>query len=221
MAVVVIADQVRIPKSVVDLASFRRWIDADDFPEEGRIDYLAGELWVDMSWEQVFTHNQVKSEFNMVLGRLVKKGRLGRYFPDGLRLSNLDADLSVQPDGTFIAQSSFRERVRLIEGAQWGHIEVEGTPDMVLEIISDSSVKKDTIRLPQLYWEAGIPEFWLVDVRRDRLSFNILCRAAKGYVAVRKKAGWVPSAVFGSSFRLTRTTDELGHPEYTLAVRSG
>jgi hypothetical protein len=38
-------------------------------------------------------------------------------------------------------------------------------------------------------------------------------------VTVRKHGGWVKSAVFGKSFRLTEQTDPLGHPEYTLAVR--
>ena len=43
--------------------------------------------------------------------------------------------------------------------------------------------------------------------------------AARGYRATPKKGGWLASAVFGKSFRLTRQADELGHPEYTLAVR--
>jgi hypothetical protein len=46
-----------------------------------------------MSKEQVFTHNQLKQEFNLVIGGLVKAQRLGRFFPDGLLLTNDRAQL--------------------------------------------------------------------------------------------------------------------------------
>src|SRR2546427_408973 len=39
------SNQVSVPSWVTDLASFRAWADADDFPEEGRIWYLKGEVW--------------------------------------------------------------------------------------------------------------------------------------------------------------------------------
>src|SRR5947208_16771685 len=103
MSTVVLYDErVHIPSWVVDLVWFRRWAQSAEFPEKGRICYLKGEVWVDMSKEQFFTHNQVKQEFNLVLGGLVKAGRLGRYLPDGMLLSNESADLSSQPDGTFL-----------------------------------------------------------------------------------------------------------------------
>jgi len=45
-------NRVKIPDWVVDLESFRRWADADDFPKSGRIFWLNGEVGVDMSKEQ-------------------------------------------------------------------------------------------------------------------------------------------------------------------------
>lgn len=220
MPAIIISGDVLIPEWVKDLRSFRCWYDSDDFPEQGRIDYLAGEVWVDMSWEQVFTHNQPKTEFTVVLGGLAKSQKRGRYFADGLRISNLVADISVQPDGTFISTQTMREaNIKLIEGAREGFIEIEGTPDMALEIISESSVKKDTARLFTLYWKAGIKEYWLVDVRGTRLRFDIYRAGAKGYIATRKTGGWVKSQVFGKAFRLVRGQDEFGHPEYTLEAR--
>jgi hypothetical protein len=59
----------------------------------------------------------------------------------------------------------------------------------------------------------------LVDARGTELRFDILRKGPKGYSAVRRKAGWLKSAVFGHEFQLTQRTDELGHPKYTLAVR--
>lgn len=132
-------------------------------------------------------------------------------------LTNEEADLSCQPDGIFIAHETFRkDRVKLVEGAKEGHVELLGSPDMVLEIISSSSVEKDTVTLRDLYWRAGIRESWLVDSRGDEEQSHILRYTPKKYVAARPKKGWLPSSVFGRSFRLLRTLDADGNPDYTL-----
>src|SRR5262249_37330292 len=98
-------------------------------------------------------------------------------------------------------------------------LEVEGAPDMVLEVVSATSVRKDTVELRTLYWAAGIPEYWLVNPLGETLEFDILRRTARGDVPVRKQAGWVKSGVFGKSFRLTRSVDATGLAGYPLEVR--
>jgi Uma2 family endonuclease len=218
--VVVEDDQVSVADGVVDLESFRRWVGRDDFPETGRICYFKGEVWIDLSWQEVFSHNQLKTELTYALVGVVKARRLGRFFPDGLRLTSLGSKFSVVPAGTFVSTESLRtKRVQLVEAKRNGYIELEGIPDMVLEVVSPSSVKKDTVDLRELFADAGIPECWLVDARREPLRFEVLHHTAKGYVSTRKQAGWLGSGVFGQSFRLTQQVNDLGHPEYTLEVR--
>lgn len=212
--------QVDIPDWVVDIESFRRWTDTTEFPQNTRVWWLKREVWIDVSKEQVFTHLGVKNEFYYVLTGLVKAGQLGLFLPDGLLLSNFAAEISGNPDATFLSNDTLRsDRVRLIEGVEGGYVEVQGTLDMVLEVVSRSSEEKDLVVLRQAYWEADIPEYWLVDARKDPLRFDILRYSRRGYVATRKTQGWVKSAVFGKSFRLTKKTNDLGHPEYTLAVK--
>jgi Uma2 family endonuclease len=212
--------EVRIPEWVRDRPSFQRWLRSDDFPETGRIAFLAGEVWADMSKEQLFSHNQLKQEFNLVLGGLAKADKHGRWFPDGAMLGNAEVDFTSRPDGTFVTRETFATgKVRCVEAVKEGFLELEGTPDMVFEAISDSSVQKDTVLLRRLYWEAGIQEYWLVDVRGDRLRFEILRWTAKGYVSVRRQQGWLRSEVFGKSFNLSRDFDEDENPEYTLSWR--
>jgi Uma2 family endonuclease len=214
------SEQLTIPPWVVDLESFRRWTDMEEVPEKERIWYLKGEIWIDMSKEQLFSHNQVKVEVTIVLGGLDKTGKLGRFFTDGLRVTNVQADISGLPDATFVSTKSLETgQVRLIEGKAGGYTELEGTPDMILEVISRSSVRKDNVVLREAYYTAGIPEFWLVDARREPLQFDILRHTAKGYVATRKQGGWLRSAVFGKAFQLTQQTGADGYPEFTLAVR--
>ncbi|HVA50888.1 MAG TPA: Uma2 family endonuclease [Pirellulales bacterium] len=218
--IVVYDDAVHIPDGIGNLADFRHWMRSDEFPEAARICYLSGQVWVDMSKEQIFTHNQVKQEFNLVIGGLVKAERLGRYFPDGLYVTNDLANLASQPDGTFVSRQSLKSgRVRLVEGEKEGYLELAGSPDMVLEVVSASSVEKDTETLRDLYWRAGITEYWLVDARTDRLAFTILRHAAGGYAAARKQGGWIKSGVFDRRFRLTCGTDDAGNPEYGLSMR--
>src|SRR5262249_45787390 len=66
--IVLYDDEVRIPDGIKTLAAFRRWAHSDDFPQTGRTCFLDGQVWLDMSKEQIFTHNQVKQEFNLVVG---------------------------------------------------------------------------------------------------------------------------------------------------------
>ncbi len=213
-------ESVHIPGWVIDLASFRKWYQSDDFPKQGRLGYLDGGIVVDLSMEQFFSHNQVRTEFGAVLHFLVKSDQLGRFVTDGMLLSNVEADFATEPDGAFLSHETLNSgQVRLLEGSRGGAIELEGTPDMVLEIVSDSSVRKDTVALKAAYAEAGIREYWLVDARGEKPSFDIFSRSAKGYVAGRKQAGWLKSAVFGKSFRLVQSVDKRGDPVFTLEVR--
>jgi Uma2 family endonuclease len=225
MCAIVIANRtpenaVRIPDWVSDFESFRRWTFSDAFPEEGQFSYLDGELWVDLSMEQLFTHNQVKAAYTHGIMSLLAEIRTGRYVPDRMRLVHPESGLSTEPDGLFYAWETVRNgRLRLIETEEQGCLDLEGATDMVLEVVSATSVRKDTEILRDLYWRAGIPEYWLVDARKYPLRFEILRHTPEGYVAVESHGGWLRSEVFGRAFLLTQQTDPLGHPEYTLAVR--
>lgn len=213
-------NEVSIPNWVDSLQAFRRWADQPDFPKKGQIWWLRGQVWADMSKEQIFSHVLVKTEYTVVLGGLVRKEQSGLHLTDGVLLSNFAADISGNPDGMFLSTATLEsDRVRLIEGARGGYTEIQGSPDMVLEILSDSSEQKDKEELREAYWQAGISEYWLVDARPQPLHFDIFRHAARGYVASRKQQGWLKSAVFGRSFRLRQHMNRLRHPEYTLEVR--
>lgn len=208
---------VRIPLWVVNHASYCRWTESDEFPERGQYAYLDGEIWVDSSMERL-GHNQIKTRFATTLTLLTDEGQTGRFLGDRMLLTNKDAGLSTEPDGMYIHTRSFQSgKVGLDHGAE--SLVVEGTPAMVLEVVSPTSVQKDTVILRDLYWRAGIPEYWLVEPDRNDLTFHILRHGSKGYTAARRQSGWLKSAVFGRSFRLTCGADQFGVPTYTLDVR--
>jgi Uma2 family endonuclease len=217
MSTVNIADQACIPDWITDLESFRRWARADGYPESGTISWLDGAIWVDFSMEQFFSHNQVKVPFGFAIVSLLQQTRTGRFVADRMLLSHPKADFATEPDGLYYHWSTMQSgRLRLVEGPKQGCVELEGTPDMVLEIVSRTSVRKDTEVLRDLYWRAGIPEYWLVDARGANPSFEILKHSTDGYHATESTERGIHSEVFDKSFRLVKQTDPLGHPEFLL-----
>ena len=99
------------------------------------------------------------------------------------------------------------------------YVEIQGSPDWVLEVVSQSSVAKDTLELPVLYHRAQIGEYWLVDARGVEISFQILVRGQSAYEAIKPRAGWTRSPLFQRRFRLTRRLNRLGRWTYTLEMK--
>jgi Uma2 family endonuclease len=216
MHVIVLEDKGTIPGWVVDHASFRRWAYSAEYPTAGRFGYFRGRLWVDMSRERD-SHNQLRMDVLTSIGN--RAGDRGRYYTAGMMLTNTAVGFSTEPDGIFAFWDTFRSgRLRLVHGAAAD--DLEGVPDWVLEVVSPESAWKDNKELPELYWRAGIAEFWRIDPRGPDLRFDLLRYTANGYRAVRARDGWRKSDVFGAAFRLTQAADPLGHPAYALEVES-
>ncbi len=215
-----VEEEVRIPGNVANVEAFRRWAVSDDFPERGRFAFLRDAVWVDLSMEQLFTHNRVKTRITSILDDLATAHDVGYFFSDRALLTHPEVGLSTEPDGLFVAYDTIQKgRVQIVEGRAGGHVELLGSPDMVLEVVSARSERKDTETLRQLYWEAAVPEYWLVDARGAEPRFDLLVRKPRGYAAARKQGGWARSPVFARSFQLKRQTDPLGHPQFSLSVR--
>jgi Uma2 family endonuclease len=221
MAVRFYEEAVQIPAGINDLDAFRHWAKSDDYPRRGRFAFLRGKLWVDMSMEQAFSHNRVKVRFTTVLDDLVAADDSGYVFGDRMLLSNPAAGVSNEPDVMYVSFASLDAgRASLVPGAEGGFVEVLGSPDMVLEVVSNSSVRQDTRELVEDYWRAGIAEYWLVDARGEQPVFDLLRSGADGYVRARRQSGgWLKSQVFGRSFRFTQSTDARGFPQYAVDVR--
>jgi Uma2 family endonuclease len=210
-----------VPPAAHTLAGFRAWALSEDFPDRGRMTFVGGELIIDMSPEYFETHNLIKTEITAVIYGLVKARRSGQVFSDRYFFSNPAAGVSTEPDAMFANSSSLRDgRCRVVRSSQPGiGEELVGSPDWVLEILGPSSRRKDTKLLRDAYFQAGIPEYWLVDALGEEVDFQILVPEANGYVAVEAKAGWLASPTFRSAFRLTREPGDDGFWQYTLHVQ--
>jgi Uma2 family endonuclease len=205
-----VEENFRIPEDASSFSGFQRWIESREFPETGRIDYLEGDVEVDMSPEDLFTHGAPKTAITSKLYILVDGAGLGNVFTDSTRLASRFADLSVEPDVLVVLHDSLATgKVRLSPAARRkgpGRFSgLEGATDLVVEIVSDGSVKKDTQRLPPLYARAGVPELWIVDARGEDLRFEIHSLHNGRYQTVQPDTGgWLRSPHLGRAFRLIR-----------------
>ncbi len=64
---VIFEEQVAIPLGIASLAQFREWAASEDFPQRGRIDFIAGDIEVDMSPEDLLCHGSPKIEIIRVV----------------------------------------------------------------------------------------------------------------------------------------------------------
>jgi Uma2 family endonuclease len=217
LAEIVINGNVHIPSWVIDHDSFRRWAFSEAFPERGRFAWLDGRLWVDLSMETDF-HSQIKTVITIVLGSIVLNEALGRFYADGMLISNKAIGLSCEPDAMFVSNSRLEKgQAQLQMGDK--SLEINGSVDMALEVISKSSIDKDLGNAMQLYAKAAISEYWLVDSTIDSPELVIMRLRSGKYVAARKHGGWVRSHVFGRSFCLTCQKDANGLSQFNLETK--
>lgn len=213
--------ELRVPAWVVDHPSFLKWLRSGAVPEDVQVGYINNEVWVETMPERAFPHNKIKTLIARVLDGLVEDNNLGVYFGDGMTFTSEEGGFTSVPDGIFISQKSIDERLVKLTGGKRSHQDTElvGTPDLLVEVVSDSSEYKDTEWLMANYWNAGVTEYWVIDGRTEPLRFTIHRRGPKGYAAVRKNEGWSRSGVLGRSFRFVERSQKLGFTTYRLEVR--
>ena len=76
-----------------------------------------------------------------------------------------DDENVVQPDILFIS----KERLNII-----GEKNLQGAPDLVIEILSESNAYRDLIQKKKLYARHGVKEYWIVVPGEKTIDINIL-----------------------------------------------
>jgi Uma2 family endonuclease len=123
-----------------------------EFPEDGnRHELVAGDHVVTPAPN--IRHQRLVGELFARLRAFVKEQSLGELLvaPTDVVLSEHDV---VQPDLLFVA----REHLDRI-----GEAHVDGPPDLVVEIVSEATRRRDEVLKRHLYDRHGVGEYWLVD----------------------------------------------------------
>lgn len=114
-----------------------------------RYELIGGELIVVPSPRP--KHQKIANRFFAALDRFVLINNLGEVNGDvDVHLG----DMVVAPDVFFIA----KDRLNII-----GELNIQGAPDLVVEILSPSTVVHDKKKKSQIYLKHGVKEYWLVD----------------------------------------------------------
>jgi len=123
-----------------------------DIPNDGRrYEILDGELCVTPAARP--RHQLVSANLVWILEQHVRPRRAGLIFTAPIDLI-LAPTTVLQPDLVFIA--SGRESIITGRG-------IEGPPDLVVEILSESSVRQDRGTKAALYARFAIPHYWILD----------------------------------------------------------
>ena len=118
--------------------------------DDERYELIEGELV--MTPSPIPKHQRISRELEFGIIKFVKANDLGEVFyaPCDVYLDNENV---VQPDILFIS----KERLNII-----GEKNIQGAPDLVIEIISESTAYRDLVQKKKLYAKFGVKEYWIV-----------------------------------------------------------
>jgi Uma2 family endonuclease len=158
--------------------------DLEDIPEEhvgDRHELIDGELVatpVPITRHQIISMNIVSA-----LDRFVRGGNLGMVFhaPTGIRFTPYDLLI---PDICFVA----RDRLHVI-----GPKTIDAPPDLVVEILSPGTKRRDLTTKRDLFARFGVQEYWIVDPGTHTVT--VLSLVGKQYQPVPEDDGAIVSRV--------------------------
>src|SRR6266542_4280007 len=116
----------------------------------------------------------------------VKRQKLGKVFIALIDVV-LDEENTVQPDLVFVATAN----LGIIQRRA-----IFGTPDLLVELISPSSVRRDRYDKKELYARFGVKEYWLGDPANKSLEILTLKEGHYELHCAAEEKGKLTSLVF-------------------------
>jgi len=124
------------------------------------------ELWdgeIVMSPAPTPSHQGIVLNFATLLRDVVRARKLGRVF-----VSPIDVVLSqrraVQPDVIYISSG----RLHIIQDV------IRGVPELVAEVVSEGSWRRDRVEKKGLYEQFGVAEYWIIDPEAHTIEVFVL-----------------------------------------------
>ena len=121
-----------------------------ELEDEKRYEVIEGELI--MAPAPIPYHQAVSRNITYAMWDYVKKKKLGVVYDAPIDVV-FDEHNVLQPDILFISE----ERIGIV-----GDKAIVGVPDLVVEVVSPSTLGRDTVRKKAIYERFGVKEFWLV-----------------------------------------------------------
>lgn len=128
----------------------------NELPPESRYELRHFNL-LDMSPAPKPRHQEISSNLNDLFKGFIRKNKLGKVFFAPIDVHFASGEVC-QPDLVFIA----KEQAHIV-----GESAIEGTPMLIVEVVSKGSVARDYIEKKEDYERFGVQEYWIVDPRNE------------------------------------------------------
>jgi Uma2 family endonuclease len=156
MAVEMLRQSPASPSS--DLGPFRKR-DYLELPDEPRCELILGRLYATPNL--TFLHRAVASLLMLRLHEVARRtGGVAAIAPLDVTLADHSV---VQPDVIYVSAS----RLGIVEDR------IEGAPDLLVEVLSPGTSRRDRNEKLKLYAESGVREYWIVDSIECQIEFLV------------------------------------------------
>jgi Uma2 family endonuclease len=127
-------------------------------PDNGNFELLNGQIYFIASPKP--SHQRISLRLSYFLAACVIPNNLGEIFTAPMDVVFTEYD-TFQPDLLFIT----KERLNII-----GENKIEGSPDLVVEILSPSNDANEMSYKRHIYESKGVKEYWLINVEKQMLT---------------------------------------------------
>ncbi|MBI5052073.1 MAG: Uma2 family endonuclease [Chloroflexi bacterium] len=139
--------------------------------DHNRYEIIDGTLYISPS--PAYTHQYTVGEVLLQIANFLDQHKLGIVLPAPFEVHLSDKTRPVQPDVLFIANERKPESNAQV---------FKGAPDLVVEVISPSSLRLDQHIKFGAYEQAKVREYWLVDPKTRSVEVYSLPKEGPEYV---------------------------------------
>jgi Uma2 family endonuclease len=156
-------------------------------PEGTLAELIDNQLY--MSPAPVSKHQVILNEINFQLLSFFKKNKTGMVYIAPLDVY-LDSEKNVvQPDLIVLLNPT----MHILKESR-----IEGTPDMLVEVLSKNNKSHDLVTKKDLYERFGVKEYWIVDPE-TKLALGYALKE-KSYKLIAENIGLIKSTLLSTSF---------------------
>ena len=156
-----------------DQKQFRRWLDARPASDINHYELINGRII--MTPPAGWPHGGVEAALVSPLTQYVQSRKLGVVLGSSAGYDLPSGD-TVEPDVSFIAIRRFAAGPKPVVGKF-----LRIVPNLVVEILSPTTARKDRIDKKSVYERNGVDEYWIVDPARKQVT--VFRRGKRGYGA--------------------------------------
>lgn len=156
------AEMAFVPAEAFTQAEFKRWVERRPLSDANRYELIDGRIV--MTPPAGWGHGEIEANVVSILREFVRKHDLGRVFGSSTGY-NFAPRSTLEPDASFIAHGRWAKGPHTRPG-QFLRI----VPNLVVEILSPSTSRRDRLEKKKLYEEHGVDEYWVIDPNRREVT---------------------------------------------------